>query len=188
METTDSEYIKGYENLYKIDKNGNVYSCLYNKIMTPQIKYDGYLFLSLSKNKTRKKCFIHRLVALQWIPNHDNLPEVDHIDRTTNNNNIENLRWVTRITNRCNQDRYDENRKPEVIKQKKEDMTTYKREWAEKNRRAKGCLLKSEQTKTKDPDYYNKWQREKRASLTPDEREEKLKARRAAYHLKKLNN
>jgi len=181
MELTDFEFIKGYENLYKINKSGDVYSCMRSKLKKHRTTCDDYIYLHLSINGERKKCRIHRLIALQWIPNPDNLPEVDHIDRNRQNNHIDNLRWVDRQTNRRNQDRYDENQKPEVIEQKKQDMTEYKREWAEKNRRAKGCKLKSEMTLTKDPDYNAKWARDKRASLSPEEKEEKLKARRDAY-------
>jgi hypothetical protein len=181
MELTDFEFIKGYENLYKINKNGDVYSCMYNRLRSILQNDSGYKCISLVNGQCRKKYLIHRLIAIQWIPNPDNYPEVDHIDRNINNNNIDNLRWVDRQTNRRNQDRYDENQKPEVIEQKKQDMTEYKREWAEKNRRAKGCKLKSEMTLTKDPTYYSKWARDKRASLSPEEKEKKLKARREAY-------
>ena len=149
--------------------------------MSPNLTQDEYYFVMLSKEGSRKKGRIHRLIAKQWIPNPDNLPEVDHIDRNTKNNSIENLRWVDRVTNRRNQDRYEENQKPEVIEHKKEALKEYKKEHAEKSRREKGCKLKSEMTLTKDPDYYAKWARDKRASLSPEEKEEKLKARREAY-------
>jgi hypothetical protein len=181
MELTDFEFIKGYENLYKINKSGDVYSCGSSKIKKQCMTGDGYLFVHLHINGERKKYRIHRLIALQWLPNPDNLPEVDHIDRNRQNNHIDNLRWVDRQTNRRNQERYDENQKPEVIEQKKQDLTEYKRIWAEKNRRAKGCKLKSEMTLTKDPNYSAKWSRNKRATETPEEKEERLKARREAY-------
>lgn len=67
------------------------------------------------------------------------------------------------------------------ILKSKDELREYKKEWAEANRRAKGCKLKSEMTLTKEPGYYAKWAREKRASLSPEEKEEKLKARREAY-------
>ena len=45
---------------------------------------------------------IHRLIALHYIPNPENKPEVDHIDRERLNNNIDNLRWATRSENEKN--------------------------------------------------------------------------------------
>lgn len=99
---SDYVYIIGYENLYKININGDIWSCWYNKQMTPQLTEDGYLFVSLKKEGVRKKCFIHRLIALQYIENPDNLPQIDHIDRNKRNNNLDNLRWCSQHTNRLN--------------------------------------------------------------------------------------
>ena len=48
----------------------------------------------------------HRILARHFIPNPDNLPCVDHIDRNKTNNSIENLRWVSNSDNNRNKDRY----------------------------------------------------------------------------------
>jgi hypothetical protein len=185
MDLTEFEYINGYDNLYKINKNGDVYSCRYSKLMSPNITEDDYYFVMLTKEGICKKCRIHRLIAKQWISNPDNLPEVDHIDRNRQNNHIDNLRWVDRQTNRRNQDRYDNNQKPEVIEKKIDELKEYKRLWAEKNRREKGCKLKLEMTKTQDPEYQKIKTREYRerlaSKLTEEEKEARLKARREAY-------
>lgn len=45
---------------------------------------------------------IHRLMAETFLPNPDNLPEIDHIDGNALNNNLDNLRWVTRFENNNN--------------------------------------------------------------------------------------
>ena len=57
----------------------------------------------------KKKTFIHRLLAIQFVPRPPHLEniefdqlEVDHIDQVKTNNNVDNLRWVTRIENRSN--------------------------------------------------------------------------------------
>jgi hypothetical protein len=50
----------------------------------------------------KRKHSIHRLLGLQYLENPDNLREIDHIDRNKLNNNLENLRWVSRQTNNQN--------------------------------------------------------------------------------------
>ena len=83
--------IPGYQGLYAITKDGDVWSYISNKFLSPYIK-NGYLIVTLFKNKQRKKWFVHRLLALTYIPNPENKATVDHIDRNPLNNNIENLR------------------------------------------------------------------------------------------------
>ena len=144
------EFIKGYENLYKINRNGEVYSCHYNKIIKPQLKVDGYLFIHLSKEGIRKKFYVHRITALQYIENPDNLPEVDHIDRNKQNNCVENLRWVTRIMNARNKATYKDNLSEEEKKARDDRRKERQRLWAEKKRRSLGAIPQDQRTKTKD--------------------------------------
>jgi hypothetical protein len=103
------EFIKGYENLYKISRGGSIYSCHYKKEMKQMTKEDGYKYVHLRKNRKEYKGHIHRLLALQYIPNPDNKPEVDHIDRNKINNSLDNLRWVTRLENCHNKSNYKDN-------------------------------------------------------------------------------
>ena len=132
------EYVKGYENLYKINKQGDIYSCHYRKNMTYLEKTDGYYYVDLTIDGKRHKCYIHRLIALQYIDNPDNLPEVDHIDRNKKNNSIDNLRWCSRAVNRRNRPDIIENLTEEETKKRNDKIKERARKWAEKNRRSKG--------------------------------------------------
>jgi hypothetical protein len=71
-------------------------------ILKPGKNCDGYLHVDLYKNGKRKTCKIHRLVAQAFIPNPENKPQVDHIDRDPSNNHVDNLRWATSSENNQN--------------------------------------------------------------------------------------
>ena len=97
------EDLKDYEKLYKINKNGEIWSCRHKKLLSHRFDTNGYRMCSLAKEGVCKSgVILHRLVAIQFIPNPDNLKFVDHIDRNKLNNNVENLRWVTRSQNMLN--------------------------------------------------------------------------------------
>ena len=65
------------------------------KILKPKLDKYGYKTIVLSKNGKRHNYTIHRLVAKAFIPNPNNLPQVNHKDGDKLNNNIENLEWCT---------------------------------------------------------------------------------------------
>lgn len=91
------KYIEGYEGLYQISNYGNVKSLWYGKerILKPSADGNGYLFVNLYKDAKRKHHQVHRLVAQAFIPNPDNLPQVNHKDECKINNSVENLEWCT---------------------------------------------------------------------------------------------
>lgn len=118
IETKIEDYddIIGYEGLYKINKGGSIWSCLYRREMKPLLNEDGYYFICLKKEGKRSKCYISRLLAKQYIPNDDPLKiQIDHIDRNKTNNSLDNLRWVTQTENLANKNRkgcvYEDKRK-----------------------------------------------------------------------------
>ena len=67
-------------------------------------KSAGYNRVDLWKNAECNIKLVHRLVAEAFIPNPENKPEVDHINRKRSDNRIENLRWNTSFENHENMD------------------------------------------------------------------------------------
>ena len=59
---------------------------------------NGYRQINLCNPNGTKSFLLHRLVAKAFIPNPDNLPEIDHIDRNPINNDVSNLRWCNDFT------------------------------------------------------------------------------------------
>lgn len=93
--------VKNYESLYEVSDKGRVKSIGYGKerILKPGRAGGGYLKVGLRKNRERKMCYVHRLVAQTFIPNSDNLPEINHIDEDKTNNKVSNLEWCDRKYN-----------------------------------------------------------------------------------------
>ena len=85
--------IEGYEGLYQICTMGRVRSVRNNVILKSKIERNGYERVILSTNNIPKGYFIHRLVANAFIPNPDNLPQVNHKDENKANNRVDNLEW-----------------------------------------------------------------------------------------------
>lgn len=113
--------IKGYEGLYdvsnfgrvrsvdriiyKTSKNGKLYSSIRKGVilsLKPNEKRNNYVEVGLCKEGVRTNLKVHRLVAIAFIPNPENKPDIDHIDGNPLNNNASNLRWVTKSENMKN--------------------------------------------------------------------------------------
>ena len=95
-----------YEGLYKVSNLGRILSLNYKntgkaELKTPVANKCGYLTVQLWKNGKPKLCKVHRLVAQTFIPNPNNLPQVNHIDQDKTNNRVENLEWKSPKGN-CN--------------------------------------------------------------------------------------
>lgn len=97
--------IDGYEGLYQVSNIGRVRSLTRNRrgrnnapnpiqgrILKQHICF-GYCYISLCKNRKYKGFRVHRLVATAFIPNPDNLPQVNHKDENKTNNCVDNLEW-----------------------------------------------------------------------------------------------
>jgi len=87
--------VVGYETIFIISNMGRVFSKRTNKILKQGKVKSGYSVLS-TRVEGVCKCFrIHRLVAMAFIDNLNDLPEVNHKDGNKNNNIVSNLEWVT---------------------------------------------------------------------------------------------
>lgn len=89
-------------NGYFISDTGEVYSTRNGVLYQMHPFFDSrhrYKIIKLSKNHRTYAKLIHRLVAEAFIPNPENLPEVNHKDKNPANNHVENLNWCTRREN-----------------------------------------------------------------------------------------
>lgn len=94
--------IKGFEWRYSISEYGQIASIrrsLGKRLMKPRKKKNGYLEIKLSDSGKRHFFLIHRLVGLHFVPNPNNLPEINHKDGNKENNHYSNLEWVTSSEN-----------------------------------------------------------------------------------------
>ncbi len=104
--------IKGFENMYAVSNLGRVkskarkvwnhnnYWIRPERILKAQVSDRGYLRIRLGHNKTKCTRRIHRLVAEAFIPNPDNLPEVNHKNEDKTKNGASNLEWCTSHDNK----------------------------------------------------------------------------------------
>lgn len=91
--------IKGYEGLYQVSNVGQVKSLKSNKILKLAFTHDGYLRVCLCKNGKKRNFLISRLVAEAFLPNEEDLPEVDHINGVRTDNRVANLQWISSVEN-----------------------------------------------------------------------------------------
>ena len=101
--------VKGYEGAYEVSnmgtvrsvprtvvgKDGAVYPYPGKTLAAAPNKRVEYMQVSLWRNNKGESVYVHRLVAEAFLPNPDNLPEVNHIDGCRTHNHVSNLEWAT---------------------------------------------------------------------------------------------
>ena len=104
--------IPGYEGYFEVSNFGNFRSLdriikyknngfrkYPGKMLKVEQMQDGYQRIVLMKDAIKKRYMCHRLVALAFIDNPNNLPQVNHKDGIKNNNHVDNLEWCTQSQN-----------------------------------------------------------------------------------------
>lgn len=90
--------IPGWEGFYQVSNFGRILSLNYNHTGKPRLRIarlgrGGYLYVNLHKCGVTKTMKVHRLVAIAFIPNPNNLPQINHKDEDKLNNCVWNLEW-----------------------------------------------------------------------------------------------
>lgn len=90
---------------YIVDTEGKIYSThnngrgQYHKEITQRLNKDGYYEVTVGKKEYRTTRRVSRIIAEAFIPNPENLPEVDHINNIRTDNRAENLQWISHADN-----------------------------------------------------------------------------------------
>ena len=112
----------GFEGLYQVSSLGrlkslnrkvwnpgmNCYRTQYSRILSLVTDKGGYLRVTLSKDGRVKQYLVHRIVAEAFLPNPNNLPQINHIDECKTNNSVDNLEWCNNEYN-CNYGNHNSN-------------------------------------------------------------------------------
>jgi len=94
--------VPGYEGFYQVSNLGNIkglHRRCYGRILSPAKNSKGYRYVCLYRDGKSKGIKVYRVVALAFLPNPNNLPEIDHIDGSRDNDTVSNLRWVSHQEN-----------------------------------------------------------------------------------------
>ena len=107
---------------YQISNLGNVKNIKTNKMLKTYDAGRGYLQVGLSRDGKTKSIFVHRIVAIHFVPNPHNLPQINHCDENVQNNVAKNLEWCNHSYNQNYGNRNNKVREKLGIKIKQYDL------------------------------------------------------------------
>ena len=126
--------VPGYDGLYQVSNLGRVKSMKKTYLICNKVAYTkqesilkqsltkGYYKVELNSRGKSKNFLVHRLVAMAFIPNPNNLPQINHKDENPQNNCVDNLEWCTldyNLSYGTRQKRMSQNRKRKVLQYSK---------------------------------------------------------------------
>ena len=91
-------HVPGYEGKYKVSNTGKIFGKR-GFLLKADTLHGAYKRVCLYGDDGIKKFFVHRLVAMAFIPNPENLPFINHKDENPSNNCVDNLEWCTQAYN-----------------------------------------------------------------------------------------
>jgi hypothetical protein len=91
--------VYGYEDIYEVNIEGKVRNKKTGNIMAEYSSGHMYNYVQLNKDAKTVKHYVHRLIAMHFIPNPGGYKQVNHKDLDKRNNSIDNLEWVTPAQN-----------------------------------------------------------------------------------------
>ena len=87
--------IEGFNGKYQVSSWGRIRNAETGTVLKPYQNKKGYFKVGLSFGGKSVKKRVNRIVAMAFIENPDNLPQVNHKDGNKQNNSVSNLEWVT---------------------------------------------------------------------------------------------
>lgn len=93
--------VPGYEGVYKVNADGEIYSLLKDRKLKPHVSKNGYAYVFLVNTQTREKkyCPMHRIIASVFVPGYRDGLCVNHKNEIKIDNRASNLEWCTKAYN-----------------------------------------------------------------------------------------